>query len=178
MDKIAIQGSERAELPAARTVSAADPAEQILVTVIVRRRARQDFQNRVAALASGRHTGGYLTRAEFAERYGAAASDLAAVRAFAVSHELAVLEEHAVRRTLLLSGSVAQFCKAFDVKLHRMAYPGGSYRGRVGAVMVPAELGNIIEAVLGLDDRPQAKTHFRLQTAANKRPAKAPTQVS
>jgi kumamolisin len=178
MDKIAIQGSERAELPAARTVSAADPAEQILVTVIVRRRARQDFQNRVAALASGRHTGGYLTRAEFAERYGAAASDLAAVRAFAVSHELAVLEEHAARRTLLLSGSVAQFCKAFDVKLHRMAYPGGSYRGRVGAVMGPAELGNIIEAVLGLDDRPQAKTHFRLQTAANKRPAKAPTQVS
>jgi kumamolisin len=178
MDKIALKGSERAELPAARVVSVADPSEPMRVTVIVRRRAQQDFQKRVAELASGRRTGGYLTRAQFAERYGATASDLAAVRAFAASHQLAVLEEHAARRTLLLAGSAAQFSKAFNVQLHRMAYPGGSYRGRVGAVMVPAELEGIIEAVLGLDDRPQAKTHFRLQIAEGKRHPKAPTPVS
>jgi kumamolisin len=178
MDRIALKGSERAAVPAARIVSVADQSEKMQVTVIVRRHAPQDFQQRVAAHASGRHSGAYLTRAQFANRYGATASDLAAVRAFAASYGLAVLEEHAARRTLLLSGSAAQFSKAFDVKLHRMAYPGGSYRGRVGAVTVPAELEGIIEAVLGLDDRPQAKTHFRLQTAGAKRHPKAPTPMS
>jgi kumamolisin len=171
MDRIALKGSERAELPAAHKVCSADPSEQIRVTVIVRRRAQQDFHERVAALASGWHRGSrYLTRAEFAERYGAAPSDLAAVRAFAHSYELAVLEESAVRRTLLLSGSVAQFSKAFAVDLHRMSYAGGTYRGRVGAVSVPAELEEIIQAVLGLDDRPQARTHFRFRTADKKKP--------
>jgi len=179
MDRIALAGSERVAVPAARRISGADPSQRIQVTVIVRRRARQDFQQRVAALASGKHAGGYLTRAQFAERYGAAASDLAAVRAFAQSYELTVLEEHAARRTVLLSGSVAQFSRAFEVELHRMAYAGGAYRGRVGAVKLPAELAGVIEAVLGLDDRPQARTHFRLRTAdqAKRRPS-APAPVS
>jgi kumamolisin len=146
MNKITLQGSERAALPAAHRMSGADPSEQIRVTILVRRHAREDFHNRVAALASGKPSGGHLTRAQFAARYGASAADLAAVRAFAHSHSLTVLEEHAARRSLRLAGSVAQFSEAFDVQLHRMAYPGGTYRGRVGAVKVPGDLEGIIEA--------------------------------
>ena len=99
MDKITLQGSERAALPAAHRMSGADPSEQIRVTILVRRHAREDFHNRVAALGSGKPSGGHLTRAQFAARYGASAADLAAVRAFADSHSLAVLEEHAARRS-------------------------------------------------------------------------------
>jgi len=179
MDKITLQGSERAALPAAHRMSGADPSEQIRVTILVRRHAREDFHNRVAALGSGKPSGGHLTRAQFAARYGASAADLAAVRAFADSHSLAVLEEHAARRSLRLAGSVAQFSEAFDVQLHRMSYPGGTYRGRVGAVKVPGELEGIIEAVLGLDDRPQATTHFRLRTGGKeKRQPHAPAPLS
>jgi len=37
----------------------------------------------------------------------------------------------------------------------------GEYRGRTGAVRMPAELKGIVEGVFGLDNRPQAKPHFR-----------------
>jgi kumamolisin len=36
-----------------------------------------------------------------------------------------------------------------------------SYRGREGDVCIPQELQNIVVAVLGLDDRPVAKPHYR-----------------
>jgi kumamolisin len=49
--------------------------------------------------------------------------------------------------------------------------PGGSdsvtHRYRTGALSVPAELSGIIVAVLGLDDRPAARAHFRRLTSAS-----------
>ena len=56
---------------------------------------------------------------------------------------------------------MAQFNAAFGVDLQRFEYEGGSYRGRVGAIQLPDELQGVVEAVLGLDDRPVAKPHFR-----------------
>ena len=86
---------------------------------------------------------------------------MAAVKKFAGAHGLAVVQEHAGRRTVVLSGTVAQFNAAFGVDLQRFEHPGGSYRGRVGAVHLPDELHDAVEAVLGLDNRPVAKPHFR-----------------
>lgn len=167
MDTIALKGSERTAVPGARLLSAADPAERMEVSVIVRRRGRQNLQARVAALASATRGHDYLTREEFAGQHGADASDLAAVRAFAAAKGLALVLEHAARRTVVLSGSVAQFSAAFAVQLHHMAHQGGTYRGRTGAIQLPAALDGIIEAVLGLDNRPQAKTHFRVRPGGN-----------
>src|SRR5271156_5543662 len=116
-----LKGSDRAAVPGARVVAPADPAERLQVTVLVRRRARQDFAARVASLASG-VAGPYLSRAEFAKRHGADAADLAAVRTFAAAKGLAVVQEHAGRRTVLLSGTVAQFNAAFNVRLQQMAH--------------------------------------------------------
>jgi kumamolisin len=152
----------------------------------VRRGSLQDLQKRVAALGSATRSGDYLSREEFAKRYSAGASDLEAVRAFAAAQGLAVVEQHAARRTVVLSGTVAQFSAAFAVQLHRMAHAGGGYRGRIGAIQLPAELDGIVEAVLGLDDRPQARTHFRVRPTgtAKRRPGAAapvsyePTQVA
>jgi kumamolisin len=165
MASISLKGSDRAAVPGARVVAPADPAERLQVTVLVRRRARQDFASRVAALASGA-TGPYLSRDEFAKRHGADAADLAAVRAFAAAKGLAVVLEHAARRTVLLSGTVAQFNAAFNVQLQQMAHATGSYRGRTGAIELPVELDGIVEAVLGLDSRPQAAPHFRIRPVA------------
>jgi kumamolisin len=58
---------------------------------------------------------------------------------------------------------VAQFSAAFQVQLHKMTLNGGTYRGRTGAILLPAELSGIVEAVLGLDSRPQAAAHFRIR---------------
>jgi kumamolisin len=171
-----LNGSDRAAVPGARVVAPADPAERLQVTVLVRRRARRDFEARVASLASG-VAGPCLSRAEFAKRHGADAADLAAVRTFAAAKGLAVVQEHAGRRTVLLSGTVAQFNAAFNVRLQQMAHAGGHYRGRTGVIELPVELNGIVEAVLGLDSRPQATPHFRIRPAMTT-VAAAPEAVS
>jgi kumamolisin len=166
MANIPLKGSERSAVPGARVVAAAEATERLEVTLLVRRSARGDFATRVAAIASGRSPGSILSREEFAKRHGADASDLAAVRAFANASGLAVVQEHSARRTVVLSGTVAQFNAAFHVQLQHMQYAGGSYRGRTGAIHLPAALDGIVEAVLGLDSRPQAKPHCRLRRHA------------
>ncbi len=76
-----------------------------------------------------------------------------------------VLQEHAARRTVILSGTVAQFCAAFGVQLHQMSHAGGTYRGRTGGIYLPTEWDGVVEAILGLDNRPQARPHFRSRPA-------------
>jgi kumamolisin len=179
MAKIPLKGSERAEVRGARALAPTDPTERLEVTILVRRRARQDFESRVAACASRRAPGPFLSRDEFAKRHGADAADFAAVRAFAAAHGLAVEQEEAARRTVVLSGTVAQFSAAFDVQLHQMSHAGRSYRGRTGAILLPADLAGIVEAVLGLDSRPQASPHFRIRhPAASAAVSYTPIQVA
>jgi kumamolisin len=76
--------------------------------------------------------------------------------------------EHADRRTVILSGTVAQFSAAFSIQLNVYSHPHGTYRGRTGVIQLPAELDGVIEAVLGLDNRPQAKPHFRTHSGKDK----------
>jgi kumamolisin len=166
MVNIPLRGSERAAVPGARALGPADPNERLDVTILVRRRARQEFAARLAACVSGRAPGRHLSRDEFAKRHGADPADLAAVRAFAAAHGLAVEQEHPARRTVVLSGTAAQFSAAFNVQLFRMSHAKGTFRGRTGAVLLPADLADIVEAVMGLDSRPQASPHFRIRHPA------------
>jgi kumamolisin len=50
---------------------------------------------------------------------------------------------------------------AFGVELKEYDHPTGKYRGRTGSIHLPAELHDVVEGVFGLDNRPQAKPHFR-----------------
>jgi len=52
--------------------------------------------------------------------------------------------------------------KAFGVTLLHKTLDGTTYRVREGSITLPAELVGPVEAVLGLDNRPQAKPHFRI----------------
>ena len=156
-----LRGSERQPLPGARSVGKADPAERLEVSLLLRRRGAAALKEHVARLADRQRGAGHLSRQEFERQFGADTADIAAVRNFAHGHGLSIVQEHAGRRTIVLSGTVAQFNDAFGVDLQRFEHPGGSYRGRVGAVHLPDELHGIVEAVLGLDNRPVAKPHFR-----------------
>src|SRR5579871_236390 len=140
MAHIALKGSERAPLPGARLLGSADPTERLEVTVLVRRRAGTELEERVAAISTGDRTVRRLTPEAFARKHAASSVDLSAVRRFARTHGLAVAYSDAVRRTVILSGTVAQFEAAFAVELQRFEHAGGSYRGRVGALQIPAEL--------------------------------------
>jgi kumamolisin len=156
-----LKGSERKPLHGARAVGKADPQERLEVSVILRRRNADAFQNRMAGLTRRGRAGGHLSRQELEEQFGADTKDIDAVKRFAGAHGLAVVQEHAGRRTVVLSGTVAQFNNAFGVDLQRFEHAGGSYRGREGSIHLPDELHGCVEAVLGLDDRPVARPHFR-----------------
>ncbi|HEX8756945.1 MAG TPA: S53 family peptidase [Steroidobacteraceae bacterium] len=174
-----LRGSERNPLPNSVALGPADPDERLEVSVIVRAAGRQALQERLQELAKGSGRKAHLSRAEFARRHGAGRADLDSVRDFAEAHGLTVVQEHPARRTLVLTGTVAQFNDAFGLELQHYSHPGGTYRGRTGPVHIPAELDGIVEAVLGLDNRPQARTHFRIKTAGAKRhsrPARAGAQ--
>ncbi len=178
MANITLKGSERVAMPGARVVAPADPTERLEVTVLVRRRAAAALRARVAQIAAGNASAAHMSREEFAAGHGAEAADLAAVRAFATAQGLVVVLEHAARRTVILSGTVAQFNAAFNVQLQRMQHDSCSYRGRSGSIQLPSSLEGVVEAVLGLDSRPQAETHFRVRPAASTATSFTPPRVA
>ncbi|HTR18227.1 MAG TPA: S53 family peptidase [Acetobacteraceae bacterium] len=163
MAKNPLKGSERQPLRGAKAVGKADPAERLEVSMILRQGNANMLKERMKTLANREKPGAHLSREEFARQFGADSADIAAVKKFAAAHGLSVVQEDAARRTMVLSGTVAQFNAAFGVDLQQFEHAGGSYRGRVGGVQLPDELQGRVEAVLGLDDRPAARPHFRVR---------------
>jgi kumamolisin len=104
------------------------------------------------------------------------------VEAFAAGHGLQVIERDLARRTVRLHGTVARISQAFGVDLRRIETPTATFRGRVGAILLPEELADVVEGVFGLDNRPQAQTRhrvFRPGTARAAAPASyTPPQVA
>ena len=79
---------------------------------------------------------------------------------------MVVVESSAARRSVFLSGTAANFAKAFGSTIEQYEHDGGTYRGRTGTLTIPADLAPIVEGVFGIDNRPVAKPHFqRLKTS-------------
>jgi kumamolisin len=163
MAKRPVPGSERQPFMQAKAVGPANPAETFEVTILLPRRAGAQFEDQVRAHSTGKKTA-HMRREDFAKQFGADEADAAAVKSFASQNKLKVVEENLARRTVRLSGTVAQFESAFGVTLQTFQYGDGkTYRGRTGPVLVPDDLPDI--KVLGLDNRPQARPHFRVRSA-------------
>jgi kumamolisin len=144
----------------AKEVGPANPKEQVDVTIRLRSRASKpivDPETFTKPIADRK----ILSRIEFEQRHGADPEGIARIEAFAKEYNLTVKEKSAARRSVILSGTVAAMNKAFGVELKEYLHPGGRYRGRTGAIHLPAELHDVVEGVFGLDNRPQAKPHFR-----------------
>ncbi|MGH9641086.1 MAG: S53 family peptidase, partial [Terriglobales bacterium] len=162
--RLPLPGSERTPMEGAREVGPANPNEQVEVTVRLRSRAGSRSMPE-AEFAKPPSERAVLSRAEFASRHGADPSDIARVEAYARAHHLTVKETSAARRTVILTGTVAAMNAAFGVELKQYEDPTCRYRGRTGAIHLPEDLHGIVEGVFGLDNRPQAKTHFRRRRA-------------
>jgi len=162
--RIDLPGSERTLLPGSRKIGPSDPKEQIQVTVFLRRGSSpKQFPDveKIGKLPPAQRS--HLSRAQFASRHGARPADIKKIRAFAAQNGLKVVEVSRPRRSVLLSGSVAGFSRAFGVELNGYQHPTGTCRMRSGTIQIPAALSGIIEGVFGLDNRPQAKPHFRIR---------------
>jgi len=181
---LALAGSERAPLAGAREIGPANPNEKVDVTIRLRSRAGKKPIVNAEAFTKPIAKRTILSRKEFEQQHGADPDSIARVEAFAREHKLTVKEKSAGRRTVILSGTVAAMNAAFGVELKQFEHPSGRYRGRTGPVHIPTELQDVIEGVFGLDNRPQAKPHFRRRHARAGARAQAvslsytPTQVA
>ncbi len=160
-----LEGSELKPRPPIEHLAAAEPAESVKVTIVVRRRtdgpAIPDHAYYAKTPPSKRRR---LPPEEFASKYGAADDDLAAVRRFAESHGLEVLDSNAARRSIVVSGTVAQFNETFAITLNTYRHQvrrsqldteprAETFRSYDGSVSVPEDLANVIVGVFGLDNR-------------------------
>jgi kumamolisin len=177
--RMPLKGSERKPLERSRVSGKVDPEETIRVTVVLRPRAPGRELSLVKRLGSQLpRDRSYPTRAEFSKAFGSTREDLAKVRDFARDNSLKVLEANPAKRSVVLTGTVGQFSAAFNVSLSRYVHPErGVYRGRTGPVYLTPELAPVVRAVLGLDNRPQARTHFRIRPAAAAGVSYTPPQV-
>jgi kumamolisin len=164
--KVALAGSERAALPGFRPLRRANSSLIIQISVVLRPRSSSQISDSISEMAAQllqeRH---YLTREEFAAAHGADVNDVRKVLRFAARHGLRVVNTNEAARTLQLQGTVAAISRAFGVALlvYQRDSPQGveRYRGRTGPIYIPAELEGIVQAVMGLDNRPQARAHLR-----------------
>ena len=164
-----IAGSERQPMPGATASTPIRPDERFEVTLRLRPKTAPAPHASAADVPPLQRD--YLSREQFAAAHGADPADIAKVAAFAAAHGLQVVASDPARRSVVLSGPCSAMCPAFEVELHHYEHAGGSYRGRVGTVSVPADLGPIVEGVFGLDNRPQADPHFQFRpSTAGARP--------
>jgi kumamolisin len=157
-----LPGSHRDPLPDAHVVGPV-PADSVLeVTLVLRRRAAPPDPAGASVP---------LTSAELAEQYGADPADVAAVTAAVTAAGLQVIETDPGSRRIRVAGPAATMEQLFGTSLQRVRVdePAGrtvEVRHRTGELSLPAGLGGAVTGVLGLDDRPQARTRLRPAIAA------------
>lgn len=141
-NRVQLKGSTRQALQGGHDVGPADPNEQIVVSVLLRRGSKpsefRSIEQMAKRLPSERR---YLSREEFARLHGASESDLEKVRAFAKAHGLTVVSENRASRTVKLGGTVQAFNAAFGTELRRYEHTSGTYRCRTGTLTIPSRIG-------------------------------------
>ncbi|HEU5340677.1 S53 family peptidase [Edaphobacter sp.] len=155
-----LPGSEKQPFGIAAGITAKEAAppsgKTITVSVLVKR--KQPFK---AANRLGKER---LTRAQLRQRHGADPAAVKLVRAFAKDYGLNISPDTPApeHRTVKLTGTVAAMQRAFGVTLAHQTIGDNTYRVRKGGITLPRQLIGYVEAVLGLDNRPQAQPHFRI----------------
>ncbi len=155
-----IPGSERppaAAMVAAEQVDPVPADTTIEATVVLRRRAALPDPAGAAPLSS----------AELAENHGADPADIDLVTETLAGLGVTVTSVNPAARLLRVSGPAGVVSEAFGTSLAQVSTPDAAgnpvpHRFRTGALSVPVALDGVVTAVLGLDDRPQARANFRV----------------
>jgi kumamolisin len=171
--RVELKGSHRPPPSDAEVVGAPGAQEIVVVTVVIRRR------NPLPAPGSAP-----VRRQDFAGMYGADPADLEKVADFALTEGLTMVSADLARRSVVLSGTAARMTKAFGAEMKLYRQSGQTFRARSGTLAIPSDLSAIIQGIFGFDQRPQARTHFRIRgtLAARQQAAQAisytPVQVA
>ena len=162
---VTLPGSERGPLAAAEVTGVVDPSERVGLTLITRRMAELP---RTATGAPAR-----LSRDELNQRYGSdpAEQGLVADVLTELGHGIEVTGSDPGTRRVAVTGTVEALAELFGASLSLVTSPGPygarvTHRYREGSLRIPAQLDGIVVAVLGLDNRPQARVQIRFPSAA------------
>jgi kumamolisin len=174
--RVVLPGSEKAAAPSAVTQKPTSPRSKLTVSIIVKRKQPLKI-NRRGGRASGPVR---VTRAEYKKQHAADPAAIALVRGFAREFNLKLESDSTsvARRTIWLTGAATDMQKAFGVVLEQKTIDGVEYRVREGSIHLPASLLDSVVAVLGLDNRPQAKPHFRIRRPNVEATSYTPVQVA
>jgi kumamolisin len=170
-----LAASHRRPLPRSEVLGPADPHERIHVTLYLRRR-----ENLPARVAAGLER---LTRAQLRERYGAHPDDIERVRESLGRHGIELVDADPGARRAVAAGTVSAFAEAFGTAVsqvrtaHASCPDGVIHRYRTGPLHLPDALTGLVTAVLGIDDRPQARSYVRFAPAAAEAVSYTPLQV-
>ncbi|MFI1308090.1 peptidase S53 [Streptomyces sioyaensis] len=173
---VQVPGSERSIAPEARPAGPLDGSTPIDATVVLRRKAEVPHE-----LITGPET---IPQAELARQYGADPADAELLREVLGRLGVRVTDVDLASRRAKVTGTADEMAAAFRTRLARAASPdptGGDpveHRHREGPLEVPAELAGVVVAVLGLDDRPQARPHLRRAGKKTHRISYKPSQLA
>jgi kumamolisin len=156
-DLVPLAGSYRDPAPGAAEPRPLDPEAPIDVTVVLRPRADGEL--------------------------GADPDDLDVVRTSLEQAGFEILLADAPSRRLRVRGTSALVAATFgtDVEQVTSDTPSGrevTHRHRTGELSVPRELADRVIAVLGIDDRPQARSQFRIAAGARASVTYTPLQLA
>src|ERR1700733_1092055 len=149
--RVTLSNSTRKLPKGCKVVGAADPKQQIEISVRIRSRAAAPLDDDaiMAEAAKPASQQEYMSRQEFAIEEGADPADVAKIDDFAHAHGLNVKTVHLDSRTMKITGTVEALSAAFGVKLNKVKHDGATYRMRKGGVKIPQELEGIIVGVHG-----------------------------
>jgi len=162
---VELDGSARGPASGARRIGDVRPDEEIELTLTLR------GPDLPAADAAPRAS---PTRGELEARYGAHPGAVATLVSVLARSGLATTTPSG--RSLGVRGRAGAVQALFGVHLGRYLSPGGRvYRGRVGAVVIPAVLRDVVTGVFGLDQRCMAdRDHDASGPAPSRFPAGPP----
>jgi subtilase family serine protease len=111
----------------------------------------------------------WLTSAEYGERFGVSADDLARVCDWLTGHGFEVEEIAASRRLVIFSGTAGQVAQAFHTSIHHYVADGVQHIANSQDPQIPAALAGVVGGVISLHDF-RHKPQIDARAAARARP--------
>lgn len=167
LELVPLAGSDRPAAPGVQPAATPLPGDgRVEATVVVRRKNAVDPA--VATTGAG-------DTAAYVRDHGADPADLELVTTTLEGLGLAVVATDAASRRIRVAGEAIVVARVFGTRLEAVsselptpsgvASPRVDHRQRTGGLSVPKALDGVVTAVLGLDDRPQARAQFRVAYA-------------
>ncbi|MEH2563000.1 S53 family peptidase [Bradyrhizobium sp. AZCC 2289] len=178
--KVALEGSYRAEPEGATYVGDVDPDQRIVITVHLKRRSPDQFQPGSAGDLA-RLSKPITRRALSAQRRRTHARAAARIRKLAKANHVTVRSFDLAQRIVVLEATARTLAEVLGATLRIYDDGRDRFRARVGQLMIPRAIAPWTRAILGFDTRPFAArpvNFVRPLAGAGSGPGLWPTEVA